>query len=151
MNHAKGKPCVVILTLLVGCLSHCAGTADFDQPCSLLRTNPDGGSLGVAVREGELPLTTSDYLSLGSPSCSEACVRDSAAERTGDNSAIAAAYCSVSCKSETDTSCGSKHVCRALLLDAKSIEGLCQADPAKCSGFGGNPSPFFCTRKTTNP
>lgn len=126
---------------LVGCNG--AG-GELGQPCTLVKHNPDGG-VALAVREGELPLSRSDYLSLGAPSCLEACVRDADFARSGDNDAVAQGYCSVACAKEGD-SCGNGYSCKALLLDTRTIDALCTSEPGTCASFAGSPNPFFCVR-----
>jgi hypothetical protein len=137
----------LILICLFWMASGCLDAGDLGRECALVKGNPDGGRLAVELREGELPLTRADYLSFGSPQCLDACARDSEQQRTGDNAAPVAGYCSHACT--TDADCGSGYGCRSLLLDEAPLKSLCESDPSKCRSFAGNPQPFYCVRGST--
>src|SRR5713226_5661255 len=68
--------CLIGLPWLVGA---CKATTDFGTDCTLVKKNPDGGSIAVAIREGELPDGGKDFISFGAAVCENfVCVRDSA-------------------------------------------------------------------------
>jgi hypothetical protein len=140
-----------LLVLGAGAISACAAATDLGSECSLVKKNPDGG-LAVAILEGELPLTKSDYISFGSPLCFDVCVRDAERQRTGNNAAPALGYCSYACSTDSDcagSGTQSGFECRSLLLDEATLEAICTADPAKCRSFNGSVKPMYCARPTS--
>ncbi|HEX9508227.1 MAG TPA: adventurous gliding motility lipoprotein CglC [Myxococcales bacterium] len=146
--------CLIGLPWLVGA---CKATTDFGTDCTLVKKNPDGGSIAVAIREGELPDGGKDFISFGAAVCENfVCVRDSAYPKNPNPAAEAMGYCSGSCVAGTacaaansadDRDPARKLTCRPLLLDELTIAAICTADPIKCQTyFGGNRSPYFCAR-----
>jgi hypothetical protein len=138
----------VWLLFSAGLLTACGKKNDLGTPCALLKSNPDGGQ-AKSVTEADLPSVRADYISLGSPVCNEACVRDADATRTGNPTAVALAYCSVNCGSNND--CGSGYSCRSLLLDQDTLNAICDRDAATCRALGGADRPLYCARGTTGP
>lgn len=128
-----------LLLLLVGCVSN----EELNTECTLVRRDTDGAPR--AVTEAELPLAQADYVSFGAAPCTDVCVRGAGAVRTGDNSAPAAGHCSRACSSAGD--CPGGFSCRPMLLDSKTMQALCSAEPSRCRAFGGaEPWPSYCVK-----
>lgn len=128
------------------CAASCVTNVEVGTPCNLVRRSTQGG-VPVAITEGELPLARADYLSFGSPGCSEVCVRGADFTRSGDNAAPASGHCSRPCAAEGGVSdCPSGFACRTMLLDPGTMEALCGASPSTCRPFAGNPWPLYCVR-----
>ena len=135
----------------VGALPACGKKSDLGTPCALLKRNPDGG-FALSVTEADLPGIRADYISLGSPVCNEACVRDADAAKTGSPQAVAQAYCSKSCGSDSDCKeGGTGYTCRSLLLDQDTLNAICDRDPVTCRALGGADRPLYCARGSAAP
>ncbi len=147
--------CLIGLPWLFGA---CKVATDFGTECTLVKKNHDGGSIAVAIREGELPDGGKDFISFGAAVCENfVCVRDSAYIKNPNPAAEALGYCSGSCvtgsnacpaaNSADDKDPTRRLTCRALLLDEQTLAAICTADPVKCQTyFGGTRSPYFCAR-----
>ena len=133
------------LTLGVLALAACGGGTGLGDPCTLVKHNPAGGN-ALPITEGELPLVPADYVTFASPSCLDVCVRDSAAQRTGDNAAPATGYCSQACAGAGAACPDPSFTCRPLLLDEATLAALCSTDSATCQAFPEGPKTFFCVK-----
>src|SRR5260370_14111648 len=151
-------PCLGVLACLIGLpwiVGACKATTDFGTDCTLVKKNPDGGSIAVAIREGELPDGGKDFISFGAAVCENfVCVRDSAYPKNPNPAAEAMGYCSGSCVAGTTSAAANsaadrdparKLTCLPLLLREATIAAICTADPIKCQAyFRGKRPPYFC-------
>lgn len=146
---------LIAAALLVGGLvaSGCRPATDLNTPCTLVKSNPDGG-VPLPILEKDVRAKQSankDFVSLGTVECEDfVCVRDTGFTSTAADDAPAAGYCSRQCSpgtacpsSDADDDTGPNALgCRALLLDAETLKAL--ADQ------GMNPGnvrdPYFCAR-----
>ncbi len=124
----------------------CAVPADVGQPCVLVRSNPDGGMVGVPIRTTDPEIAFSanlDIISFGGTDCStRVCVRDAAYKQAPGDGELALGYCSVACGR-----CTSELQCRALVLDEQTLERLRTSDPERYQRtFGETTTPYFCAR-----
>ena len=122
----------------------CAPAADVGQPCVLVKANPDGGSMGVPIRQSDPEIAYSanqDIISFAVTECStKVCVRDAKFMETGGGDAHG--YCSTACGP-----CPTGMTCRALVLDEATLERLRAADPERYKRtFGETTTPYFCAR-----
>jgi len=138
----------------------CRSLTDLGTPCVLVKKNPDGGTVPVALKERDLPDGGKDFISFGAAACENlVCVRDSSFPKNPDPNADAVGYCSSACaansgscpaaNSADDSNPSKRLTCLALLLDEQTLAAICSNDPAKCyQYFGGTTSPYFCARGT---
>ncbi len=135
-------------------VSACKPGTDLNRPCRLVKRNPDGGS-ALPILESDVRSNVGrnkDFISIGTVDCEDLiCVRD--ADLTNDAGPFdpAFGYCSRECLEgstcpsydSTLDKGGTRLNCRALLLDAETLNQLARAD----GGAPGNVrDPFFCAR-----
>lgn len=149
---------VALSVALVGCRA----ATDNNRPCTLKKKGPDGTA--VAITEGELRAKTGfskDFISFGVVECEDLiCVRDSTFAGNADSTAPAMGYCSVGCDPKNpcvsfddamDRDPNTKLGCRALMLDAVTLETVCPSNlqPGQvnwCKEVNNVKSPYFCAR-----
>jgi hypothetical protein len=136
----------------------CSAPRGLNQPCVLVRGNPDGGAaLPLLKSDDAIRLAANkDFLSFGAAECpSRICVRDSAyADDPNDNGLEARGYCSAACggycPSENpalDQDPKTRLSCRALLLDPDTLMAIKAADPERYKMlFGEATVSSFCAR-----
>jgi hypothetical protein len=124
----------------------CAAPADVNLTCVLVRSNPDGGMVGVPLRTTDPEIAFSanlDIISFGGTDCStRVCVRDAAFQQAPGDGELALGYCSVACGP-----CPSGLRCRAPVLDEQTLGRLRASDPESYKRtFGETTTPYFCAR-----
>jgi hypothetical protein len=127
---------VALLSVIGGCKR-----SDLNQPCLLFKPNPDGGA-PVYLLESEVRAKlgqSHDVLSLNSPDCDEACVRDSSVVSDAGASDPAYGYCSATCRegaacpsADSALDRGNTRLSCRPLLDALATDNTAK--------------PFFCAR-----
>ncbi len=142
----------VFVFLAMGCRK-----TDLNASCRLVKSNPDGGSEPVAIRERELLVYQADgglaangrdFIGVGSVDCVELfCVRDSSWRSDAGLDDEAYGYCSKQCvpgdecpsfEESFDTGATALR-CRGLLLSAEALASLKE-------DFPGIYQPDFCAR-----
>jgi hypothetical protein len=171
---------VLSFGFVLGCLVSCDTGGDLNQPCELVKSGPDGGAVPLTegelptshtdfisfgspdcdallcVRDADYPRDADGGVAYGY--CSVACT-------PGANSDQCQSYDSsldsdkAACGSPADCKvtaqclnglCQTQLNCRALLLDATTLQAICANDAGACQElFNGQSEPFFCARGTT--
>lgn len=131
----------------------CKPKTDLNQPCKLVKRNPDGGR-PLEILEGDvrnIKGADKDFISVGSVECEDLiCVRDSLFGSDAGAAEPAVGYCSRQCVQGSECPSfdeafdkGSTALrCRALLLSAETLAALSAGD----GGFTGVRDPYFCAR-----
>jgi hypothetical protein len=135
----------------------CKPATDLNQPCQLVKRNPDGGR-PLQITEGEVRnaqgsmSSTKDFISVGSVQCEDLiCVRDSDFQSDAGMNEPASGYCSRACAQNSacpsfdealDTGPNALR-CRALLLSAETLAAI-RGD----AGLPGIYDSYFCARGT---
>lgn len=131
----------------------CKPATDLNQPCKLVKRNPDGGRpLEIVEREvRNVQGADKDFISFGSVECEDfVCVRDAIYGSDAGAEEAATGYCSRQCAQGTACPSYSEDLdkgptalrCRALLLSPEVLDELSRKD----GGFPGIRDPFFCAR-----
>lgn len=143
---------LVVSAALALAITACKPATDLNQPCRLVRRNPDGGQ-ALALKESQVRDAqgqNKDFIAVGSIDCEDLiCVRDSFYASDAGADADAFGYCSRQCVEGSQCPSfdekfdkGSTALrCRALLLDKETLAAL-----AGDGGFTGVRDPFFCAR-----
>lgn len=132
----------------------CRPPTDLNEPCSLVKRNPDGGKTPVPILEKEVRNAqgqNKDFIAIGSVECEDkVCVRDEKYTNDAGPNDSAMGYCSKQCVQ--NSKCLSQNEaldkgstalqCRALLLSAETLAAL----ESSGGGFTGVKDPFFCAR-----
>ncbi len=149
-----------LLALAALTFGGCAVSTDLGKECVLVRKDPNdpSGKKSIAIKESEIK-PNKDFISFGAVECEDlVCVRDLAYTRSAAPTDDALGYCSRPCSQASTTGCPAadsaddkdparKLSCRPLILDAETLNAICQADANTCTRyFGDTKSPFFCAR-----
>jgi hypothetical protein len=133
----------------------CKPATDLNQPCTLVKRNPDGGR-PLSITEAEVrnaqggTSSTKDFISVGSVECEDLiCVRDSNFKSTATDTDPASGYCSRACAQgstcpsfdETLDKGPDALRCRALLLSAETLAAI-----SGDAGLPGIRDTYFCAR-----
>lgn len=147
---------MVLVAAALGALAMgCKPATDLNEPCILVKRNPDGGR-PLNITEGEVRnaqgsmSSTKDFISVGSVQCEDLiCVRDSNFQTDAGLGDPASGYCSRACAQ--NSACPSKDEaldkgpnalrCRALLLSAETLAAI-----GGDAGLPGIRDTYFCAR-----
>lgn len=160
-------PMAIAVLLSTQALTACQVDSGLNKPCVLVKRDPADptGNTRKVLTWGEIKAQANkDYISFGATECDDlTCVRD-ATFGSGDGGTElkdtdpAPGYCTRPCIENSTVGCPSSDSsldknyktamsCRALLLDANTLETLKAADPVRYQQtFGETTSPFFCAR-----
>lgn len=143
--------CVMVFGA-TGCLG--CNPTDLGVECTLQKANPDGGPQPVSMTGADITADGQDIISLGAQGCDDAiCVHDLGMPKPGPSEALIG-YCTHACAGTGESQCpgqnqesGRPYTCRALLLDADTLNALCLANGPLCDQyFGPQRSSNFCAR-----
>lgn len=130
----------------------CKPATDLNQPCTLVKANPDGGrALSITEREvRQAQGANKDFISVGSVECEDLiCVRDTNFVSDAGENDPAQGYCSRACQQNSTCPSFDENLdkgptalrCRALLLSAEAL-----AQITGDAGIPGVRDPYFCAR-----
>lgn len=135
----------------------CKPATDLNQPCKLVKRNPDGGR-PIEILESDvrnIKGADKDFISVGSVECEDLiCVRDSFFVSTAADGEPATGYCSRQCAQGAECPSYEESLdkgpnalkCRALLLSAETLAALATDG----GGFTGVRDPYFCARSRSS-
>lgn len=142
-----------VITALGVLAMGCKPATDLNQPCTLVKRNPDGGK-PLPILENEVRSAqgqNKDFIAVGSVECEDLiCVRDSLFTSDAGPGEPAAGYCSRACVQGSQCPSYDESLdksakalsCRALLLSPETLAALAGGD----AGFSGLRDPYFCAR-----